>query len=231
MQTVLPRSYHSLSLRLTGEVVIKNGDKSFVSTHGCVTFMPAGVSYLTEVRSTSCMLLIYFKTLEDYNNLRPFSIDVNDNKTLQNLFYEIETKFGSGKEKDYECMSILYSILAIIEKEYLAVKQKHIPKRMKNAKKFIDDNFDSKISVTELSESAGISEVHFRNEFKQCYGLSPLSYIKHVRIDNAKLMLCSGYYDISDVAIRCGFDSISYFSYEFKRITGMTPTEYKKSII
>ncbi len=46
------------------------------------------------------------------------------------------------------------------------------------------------------------------------------------RIENAKLLLCSAHHPITEVALDCGFESTSYFSHEFKRMTGMTPTQH-----
>jgi two-component system response regulator YesN len=47
-----------------------------------------------------------------------------------------------------------------------------------------------------------------------------------VRIENAKAYLRTGLFSVTEVATKCGFDSISYFSCEFHRIVGMTPREY-----
>ena len=85
------------------------------------------------------------------------------------------------------------------------------------------------LSVASLSEEAGVSEVYFRREFKRCFGMTPTAYIKKVRMDNAKALLRTGYYPVSEVAERCGFETVSYFSSEFHRLTGMTPTEYVKA--
>ena len=55
--------------------------------------------------------------------------------------------------------------------------------------------------------------------------MSPMAYIKRTRIENARLLLRTGYFTVGEVAAQCGFESLSYFSYEFHRMTGMTPGE------
>ena len=101
-----------------------------------------------------------------------------------------------------------------------------IPKRMKEAREYIDYRFgDANLSVAALSDAAGISEVYFRKEFRAHFGMSPMAYIKKTRIDNARLLLRTGYFSVSEVASQCGFESLSYFSHEFHRLTGMTPSE------
>jgi len=223
---VLPRSFHSLSLRMSGKVVFEAEGERFLSNVGSVTFMPAGVGYRTEVCEQSEMLLVHFTTLEPCLEQKPFSIDTEGNTEIQNLFTELVNSYRSGREHDYNCLSLLYSIMALLQKQLQFPEKKSIPKRMRLAKSFIDKNYNENISVGSLAYASGVSDVHFRNEFKKCFGYSPLVYIKKVRIDNAKLLLRSGYYSVSDVATMCGFDSISYFSYEFKRLTGKSPREY-----
>ncbi len=224
-RNVSARGFYSLSFRLSGFVKFGFGEQNFTSSGGHITFMPADVSYLTEVCQEGEMLLVHFKTVRSVNNSRPFSIDMSDSK-IQDLFLQLVSEFKMGKEHDYRCMSLLYAILATIEDYFQYPQKKLIPRRMRLAKSFIDKNYNEQIFVHVLAKEAGISEVHFRNEFKRCFGTSPLEYIKAVRINNAKQLLVSGYHSVSEVATMCGFDSISYFSYEFKRLTGKTPKEY-----
>lgn len=224
--SVLPRTFNSLSLRMSGKVTFDVGDTHFSSNAGDITFMPAGVGYSTEVCEQSEILLVHFTTLEPCVSEKPFSVDTEGNAEIQNLFTELLNSYSSGKENDYHCLSVFYSIMALLQKQLQFPQKKSIPKRMRLAKSYIDKNYNEEISVRSLAYASGVSDVHFRNEFKKCFGYSPLMYIKKVRIDNAKLLLRSGYYSVSDVATMCGFDSISYFSYEFKRLTGKTPREY-----
>ena len=67
----------------------------------------------------------------------------------------------------------------------------------------------------------------FKREWHS-YFLSPIGYIKKVRMDNARLLLRTGYYSVSETARKCGFESLTYFSGEFHRMTGRTPTEYMR---
>lgn len=223
------RKYHSLSFRLSGEVIFIHNNKTLISCKNSITFMPANTSYKSEIKSDSDMLLVHFTTTEDYEGLSPLCIDVGNNKTLENMFSELVDMYDSTKRRDYSCLSAFYKILATIENEILSPQKKLIPKRMRNAKNYIDQNFNGDISVEALAKTAGISQVHFRKEFKQYYGKSPLVYIKKVRIDNAKLLLRSGLYSVSEVATKCGFESISYFSQEFRKSIGLTPSEYIKA--
>jgi AraC-like DNA-binding protein len=84
-------------------------------------------------------------------------------------------------------------------------------------------------SVAALAEEAGVSDVYFRREFKRCAGMPPREYIRLVRLENAKALLDTALYSVSETATRCGFDSISYFSAEFRRAYGVTPSEFGRA--
>ena len=218
-QTVRGRDFHSLSLRLEGEVRFTVNGESFLSGKNCVTFMPANTDYVTEVIEDSRLLVVHFKTHRHYENLTPFSFNVSNDTELLPIFTELCDSYRA--EGSYKCISLFYSILNIIDSP-----RRFVPRRMRLAKEFIDTRFAEHISVQSLAYSSGLSEVHFRSEFKKHFGYSPLAYIKKVRIDNAKQLLRSGYYSVTETASACGYDSVSYFSQEFKREVGMTPTEY-----
>ena len=222
MQSVGGRIYHSLSLRLSGSAVFDVDGRRFLSGAGDITFMPAGVHYNTAVPEEGEMLLIHFRTVKNYNGLSPAFFSA-DGAEVRTLFSQLCDSFTTDGDHGYKCMALFYSLLDAIDRPSFAV-----PKRMRVAKNHIDKNYAEPLSVAALAYTASLSEVHFRNEFKKYFGLSPLSYIKKVRIDNARHLLRTGFYSVTDVALMCGFDSISYFSYEFKRLTGITPTDYIK---
>ncbi|MBQ7040254.1 MAG: helix-turn-helix transcriptional regulator [Clostridia bacterium] len=73
---------------------------------------------------------------------------------------------------------------------------------------------------------------HFNIKFCLNFGVhfrtSPLTYINKKRISTAKAMLKTDYYTISEISNMCGFLSLSYFSYAFRKSTGFSPTDYSK---
>jgi len=227
--TVRPRKFHSLTYRVSGSISIENNGQSIYSGPGCITFVPKGVSYDTEIIDSGIMLVIHFSASQEYDKLKPIVLPTNHPKAFESLFQMLIERYRPGLEKDYTCMGVLYQILSRFDREYRSLFEPAIPLRMINAKKYIDQFFDHVISIESLAQDAGISQTFFRKEFKQYYGISPLSYLKKTRIENAKIDLQSGYYSVSEVASRCGFDSISYFSAEFHRYTGLTPKEYQNN--
>lgn len=64
--------------------------------------------------------------------------------------------------------------------------------------------------------------------FKRHVGKSLVEYLTHIRIQKAKQLLIGGEWNIADVAEEVGFLDVKYFIKRFKKITGLTPSEYRK---
>ena len=73
-----------------------------------------------------------------------------------------------------------------------------------------------------------MSEVHFRKIFKEEYGMSPQKYIIHLRIQNASSLIASGYYSLQEAAYLSGYNDYKYFSVEFKKIKGVSPSKFAR---
>ncbi len=95
-------------------------------------------------------------------------------------------------------------------------------------KRYIDVNFDSKIDLKDLALLQGFSPYHLLRLFKFYYGITPKQYQISQRIKEAKKKLTNGY-NVSESCYDVGFQSVTTFSTLFKRKTGMTPSEFKKS--
>ncbi len=81
-------------------------------------------------------------------------------------------------------------------------------------------------TVAELATMCGYHPIHFSKLFKEEFGLLPKQYIIGERIKQAKRALLHGE-KIDSLAERLGFTSIHYFSHQFKKFTGLTPTEFR----
>lgn len=62
--------------------------------------------------------------------------------------------------------------------------------------------------------------------FKAEYGFSPQKYIIHLRIQYAKQLISTGYYSVKEIALMSGYTDYKYFSTEFKKQVGVSPSDY-----
>lgn len=149
----------------------------------------------------------------------------------ENLFLRLMSTSRSASASAFsDCMFILYNIYSVIQEtantKYTEPGVKH---HISQAHKYITENFkDESLSVSQLAETAGMSEVYFRRLFKAQYGLSPARYITSVRLKKAKELMKYPFLTINDCALQSGFSSLQYFCRVFKSATGMTPSQYRK---
>lgn len=95
----------------------------------------------------------------------------------------------------------------------------------------MEKNMDNNgLVVEDLVNEMALGRTVFFNKLKSLTGLSPVEFIREVRIKRAAQLLEVGSYNITEVTYMVGMNDSRYFSKCFKAVYGMTPTEYKKSI-
>ena len=94
---------------------------------------------------------------------------------------------------------------------------------------YISDNYSQEIRVQELAQLCHISETHFRRVFSACMQMTPAEYINLVRIRMACEMMKKTNDSMSVIANRVGFDVLSTFNRNFKKIMGVSPSEWRRS--
>ncbi len=99
-------------------------------------------------------------------------------------------------------------------------------------RKLLADKLDysEHIDLNEISFRIGFSKSYIKSQFKKKTGVSIIQYYIDMKIDKAKKLLSQQKYTVSEISDTLGFGSIYYFSRQFKLQTGMSPTEYIKSI-
>ncbi|MEH7403142.1 AraC family transcriptional regulator [Gottfriedia acidiceleris] len=89
----------------------------------------------------------------------------------------------------------------------------------------IKANFYKSLRIEELAEIANMSVSSLHRHFKDVTAMSPLQFQKHLRLQEARLLLLSESSDAADVAFRVGYESPSQFSREYSRLFGFPPKE------
>ncbi len=95
---------------------------------------------------------------------------------------------------------------------------------------FIDKNFTHDISREGLAAAVDMSPSYMGTQFKTYKGITISGYINKRRIDEAISLLQQGSMKIIDIAFSVGFENIVNFNRVFKKITGKTPSEYRKNL-
>ena len=100
--------------------------------------------------------------------------------------------------------------------------------RLSKAKEYIEKNYNSDITLDILANLSDMSVTNFRREWLKLYRETALAYRDKLRLLHAKEYLFSGYYTVTEVANKCGFDDVNYFIRFFKKHTGISPGKFGK---
>ncbi len=106
---------------------------------------------------------------------------------------------------------------------------KNYMNRVNLALKFIDENLDVKLSLEAIAKAAHYSPFHFHRIFKAIIGESLNDYITRRRVEKAAMLLITRKgISISELSLKCGFNSNSAFTRGFKKFYSVSPTEFRR---
>lgn len=100
--------------------------------------------------------------------------------------------------------------------------------KMELIRTYLDVNYQTKLSLDRIAGEFFISKYHMAREFKKAYGITVVNYIITKRITHAKGLLRFTDMHIEEIGQTCGIDDNSYFNKIFRKIEGITASEYRK---
>lgn len=101
-----------------------------------------------------------------------------------------------------------------------------IATRIQKSLNFIQAEFNRPLGISELAAQIAMSPSHYSHSFRQVAGVTPMRYLKNVRLDAAKDLLLGNSLRTAEVAAQVGFESVEHFTREFRNRFDMTPKQY-----
>lgn len=225
--------HNELIFKLSGTSKIVFNKNNFIDTPGSVRFLPVGtnaVHYTAETVEPGSCVDIFFDTAEPINS-SAFSVNRKWFTQLAPLFTKAANLWKQKKEGyNYAVTACVYNILAHLQQEIVYTSSKNA-KVVQAAVEYISNHFTENICVDSLREICGISASQLKKIFVQLYGVPPKQYIIALRMNYACDLLLSNIYSISEIAELVGYENVYYFSHSFKKIFGISPSEYRNKQI
>jgi transcriptional regulator GlxA family with amidase domain len=106
-------------------------------------------------------------------------------------------------------------------------QRRHDDHEIHQAQNFIEKGVKTDISVEQIADRVHMSKRNFIRRFKNATTLNPIEYIQRVKVEAAKKALETGDTNIADITYSIGYNDLKTFRTLFKRVTGLTPTDYK----
>ncbi len=103
----------------------------------------------------------------------------------------------------------------------------HDDEAIKKAQEFIEKNFEDKITIDDLASKVALGRRNFERRFKKATSNTVAEYIQRVKIEAAKLSLESSRENVNDAMYKVGYSDPKAFRVSFKKITGLSPVEYR----
>lgn len=106
-------------------------------------------------------------------------------------------------------------------------REKRSDKLVYLAKRYINEHYQEKLTLSDIAEYLKISPGHLSSTFSRYMNQTVSDYIAEVKIAHAKELIGSGQYLIYEIADKLGFENAYYFSKVFKKVTGISPRNYE----
>lgn len=159
--------------------------------------------------------------------------DIEELKTICNYLFESLAKRKKGYE--FITQGSLFHLLGIILEYHLYSTPSESTHRnqqrinqFKNVLSLIEDKYSETLTLNDLSKAAGMTPKYFCRFFREMTQRSPIDYLNYYRIECSCTQLIATHATITEVALNCGFNDISYFTKTFKKYRGITPKQYLK---
>ncbi len=102
-------------------------------------------------------------------------------------------------------------------------------KRLAPAVRFLEQRYREHVPLAELTKSCGLSPTHVHRLFQRLLRMSPMEYVLALRLQEARRLLTTTDQPLSVIAGNTGFFDQSHFAKCFRKMNGMTPTQFRKS--
>ena len=155
--------------------------------------------------------------------------DVSQYSTILTDIYTLAS--SSDYIRDMRINGKLNDLLTLLmESSWHREAHTNAPKKMEisQVKSFLDEHYKEKLSLESVASHFFIDKHYLARLFKEQYGVTLVTYLQQVRITHAKRMLRFTDKSIEEIGLECGIGELNYFSRVFKKLEGVSPSEFRR---
>ncbi len=153
----------------------------------------------------------------------------------QRLFRLLQLAQQNDIANCMEASSSIHALFSILLRASLTsatnVEKSQLDSNIDVAVAYIQLHYARQITIEDMIQDIPISKYHFIRCFRRIMGMTPYSYLTNYRINMSKVLLRTTNQSIASIAEACGFLDTSNFIVQFKKQTGVRPTQYRKDFV
>lgn len=162
---------------------------------------------------------------------RGIGFSTDDAKSAEKYLVQMVSSTGIEKMIDFfnvlRIMCVAQKKVFLCSENYKQAYDERGNKKMADVYTFISENYSKSISLDKISKIVRMTPVTFSRFFKKNCGAGFVEYLNRVRTNKACYFLRETSYQIHDIAVECGFSSISNFNKQFRKTEGISPRDYR----
>lgn len=229
-----------LKLILDGKsFYVNEGESAFISggvVHGgmpeeceyyCIVFDLAAL--FKDVALCSKSVAIFLTNADCFTGV--YGAERKQSAIMREILYSMQNRDNGY---DLNVIGLLWKLLGAFVSEPVISEGEQINKsqrqKLKDVLSYIRKNIDKNITLEELAQVSGMSPRYFCRVFKSITGRTPIEYVNYYRIETASQMLITTGESVTDIALNCGFNDMSYFSKMFKKLKGISPSKFRQAL-
>jgi AraC-like DNA-binding protein len=238
---------HVVSLVLSGRQLIRTYDEDVISASaGEVLFLPRGVYYITDLlpsKGTFSSLLFYFDddiihrflcdtdVMEVDRNAAPDHLHFPESTVLQAFSSHVlqmsQAQIFTQPLLQLKALELLHLLHGLTGSQAFArfLFRLTLPKQ-RSLRKFMESNYDKPLGVEDYAYLTGRSISSFRRDFRDYFSTTPNKWLRNQRLQQAIATLNAREMSVTELSYSVGYENISYFIREFRKVTGLSPKQY-----
>ena len=124
--------------------------------------------------------------------------------------------------------SLVFGIFANGSRAHGSARRPRIPSWLMSAKELLHDRLSESFTIESIANELGVHPVHLAHEFRRFLKVTPGEYLRRIRVEFAAEQLVKTALPLSEIALISGFADQAHFSRTFRRITQLTPREFRR---
>ena len=153
-----------------------------------------------------------------------------DIRRIEEAYFQTRVIPKRQYESIVRLLVIFSQHLAAVSNQLMVQEEKAEAPMIARARGYIDEHQSEELSLKEVARAVNTSAFYFCKMFKQATGLTFTDYLARVRVEKVKSLLLNPHKRVSEAAFEAGFQSLSQFNRVFKKIEGLSPSDFRERL-